>query len=213
MDKKLNAHRRPAEISNNVQPRTRPAVLDGRSMDTVDRPLPDGWRQHPQQLRPQQRYAAYGRPPHLDPVDPRYADYPAYYSDESYPQPPVTNVAVNNNGNFFRPWKEELALSLGKAIGNFFAWPVRLIGGIAEGVINAGLGILKLVLMAVIAPTLIYTGIEMYEASQAGESATEAAAEVGEQAVGLMGAVLGGIWDGVFGDDEEKPEAEPAVAE
>src|SRR3546814_5965607 len=51
-----------------------------------------------------------------------------------------------------------------------------------------------MMLIAVVAPTLIYTGIAMYEARAAGESSTEVAAEVGKQGIGLVGAVLGGIW-------------------
>src|SRR3546814_17668465 len=53
---------------------------------------------------------------------------------------PSTNVSVNNNGQFYRPWREELALSFAKAVGNFFAWPFRLLGKLAEGILNAGLG-------------------------------------------------------------------------
>src|SRR3546814_189788 len=67
---------------------------------------------------------------------------------------PSTNVSVNNNGQFYRPWREELALSFAKAVGNFFAWPFRLLGKLAEGILNAGLGIVKMMLIAVVAPTL-----------------------------------------------------------
>lgn len=126
---------------------------------------------------------------------------------ESRVSPPSTSVNVNNNGQFYRPWREELALSFAKTIGNFFAWPFRLVGKLAEGILNAGIGIVKMMLLAVVAPTLIYTGLQMYQARAAGESSTAVAAEVGKQGIGLVGAVLGGIWDGIFGDDEPKDAA------
>ena len=68
---------------------------------------------------------------------------------------PSINVGVNNNGQFYRPWREELGLSFAKTIGNFFAWPFRLVGRLAEGILNAGVGIVKMMLIAVVAPTLI----------------------------------------------------------
>src|SRR3546814_10492827 len=98
---------------------------------------------------------------------------------------PSTNVSVNNNGQFYRPWREELALSFAKAVGNFFAWPFRLLGKLAEGILNAGLGIVKMMLIAVVAPTLIYTGIAMYEARAAGESQTAVAAEIDRKSTRL----------------------------
>ena len=175
------------------------------------RTLPHGWRQHPQQMRPQQRYAPYSIPPQapFDMIDhPGYADGDlGPYSDPrsmTYDDPGSgTNVSVNNNGNFYRPWKEELALSFGKSVGNFFAFPIRLIGNIFEGIVSAGIGVIKLILIAVIAPTLLYTGMQMYHAGQNGESSTAAAADVGKEAIVLVGAVLGGIWDGIFGGDED----------
>lgn len=203
MTKKPSAKGRFVPSERSRQPL--PPTIDGKTMKTVEHTLPQGWHQHPQQVRPHQRFAPYGQPPHLGNADQGNAGYPVYYDSNGNPQQPVPHVEVNNNGQFYRPWKEELALAFGKNIGNFFAWPLRLVGGIVEGIINAGLGIVKLVLIAVIAPTLIYTGMEMYQASQQGESATAAAAEVGKDAIGLMGAVLGGMWDGVFGSDDEAP--------
>lgn len=122
-------------------------------------------------------------------------------------QPPAhtTNVEVNNNGNYYRPWKEEIAISFARSLGNFCAFPFRLIGGVFEGVFAAGIRLMKLVIFAVLAPTLLYTGMQMYKASENGETLVEAAAAVGKQSIGLMGAVLGGIWDGIFGDDEPAP--------
>src|SRR3546814_3220354 len=105
---------------------------------------------------------------------------------------------------FYRPWREELALSFAKAVGNFFAWPFRLLGKLAEGILNAGLGIVKMMLIAVVAPNLIYTGIAMYEVRADGESSTEGAAEVGKQGIGLVGDVLGGNWDGILGEEEQE---------
>lgn len=119
-----------------------------------------------------------------------------------------TNVHITNAGQFYRPWREELALSFAKTIGNFFGWPIRLLGRIAEGIVNAGLGIIKMMLIAVVAPTLIYTGIQMYEARSAGASSAEAAAEVGKEGIKLVGAVLSGIWDGIFDGEESEPKSE-----
>lgn len=110
-------------------------------------------------------------------------------------------VTVNNNGQYYRPWREELGISFGRTLGNFFAFPIRLVGGvfsgIANGIVGIGMTIVKLIVMAIIMPTLIYTGFQMYEAKQNGESSTEVAAEVAGEAIGLAGAALGGIWDAI----------------
>lgn len=140
--------------------------------------------------------------------NPAMRPMPYAYDHSNHYAAPGTNVQVNNNGQFYRPWREELALSFAKTIGNFLGWPFRLVGHIAEGILNAGLGIVKMMLLAVVAPTLIYTGIEMYQARAAGESSAQVAADVGKQGISLVGAVLGGVWDGIFGD--ETPEADQA---
>lgn len=176
--------------------------------DEVFHPQEQTWHPHPQQQRPMQRYASFATPPLHDAQNSHIrrehtmahsnTDHEAGWIDPSHQ--PQTNVSVNNNGNFYRPWKEELALSLGRTVGNFFAFPIRLIGKIFEGIVAAGISLLKLILLAVIAPTLIYTGMQMYQARQAGEPIAAAAADVGKEAIGLVGAVLGGMWNGAFGE-------------
>lgn len=108
------------------------------------------------------------------------------------------SVHVNNNQQMYRPWREELGISFGRTVGNFFAFPVRLVGRIFEGILGIFMTIVKFIVIAVVMPTLIFTGYQMYEAKQNGESATEIAADVAGEAIGLAGAALGGIWDAIF---------------
>lgn len=118
-------------------------------------------------------------------------------------QPQAPSVTVNNNGQYYRPWREELGISFGRTLGNFFAFPIRLVGNILQGLLGIGMSIVKLIVLAVVAPTLIFTGIQMYQAKQNGESSTEIAAEVAGDAIGLAGAAIGGIWDAIFDSDED----------
>lgn len=198
-----------------------PIQLEGQIIDS-DKELPVGWHQnpHPQILRPHQRsYAPYGQPPHLDqiPLNQAYGpdgqpiDPAQYYAAHGYyPPAPATNVEVNNNGQFFRPLKEELTLSFARSIGNFFAWPFRLVGRFIEGAIMAGLGVLKLVSVAIVMPLVLFTGYQYYESNQ-DKPGTEVAAELGKDGVGLVGAMLGGVWDGIFGSDDPETSAPAPV--
>jgi hypothetical protein len=178
--------------------------LEGQRIDAQGRPV-TGFRQHHPQMR---RLEPMGRPlqPHELPQAPAHMGYgyaPAH--GDFYGQQPVgTHVNVNNNQQMYRPWKEELGLSFVKTIGNFFAWPFRLIGNLIENLVLMGAGVLRTMLLLIVGPMLLMGGYSFYQANQ-DKPATEIAAELGKEGVGLVGAMLGGIWDGVFGDDEPTP--------
>ena len=120
------------------------------------------------------------------------------------------NVSVSNNGMYYRPVREELQLSAYRSFGNFFAWPVRLVGRLTENVLNALMGLFGFILKLLIIPTILFLGISIYQASE-GRTAGETAQVVGKESVGVIGGLLSGVWDGLFGeDDPENPPAEPA---
>lgn len=181
----------------------------------MDPPVPvTGFRQHPQPHPQMRRLGTFDQP--MPPAGTPYgysdpAQQMGHYGhyDPSAYQAPGTHVNVNNNGQFYRPVKEELTLSFVKTIGNFFAWPIRLVGGFIEGIVQGAVGILKGLLLMIVAPMMLMTGYSYYQANQ-DKPATEIAADLGSRGVHLVGAMLGGIWDGITGDDE--PEAENATA-
>lgn len=177
-----------------------PVTLEGKLVSDNGQPVPppQGWRQHPTQIRPS-RLQPHARPSDAGPID-QFAGV-----DPSYGQFAAgTNVTVNNGGQFYRPWKEELLISGWRSFGNFLAWPFRLVGRFVEHVVLMFAGVLKLALMAVVLPSLLFAGVSFYQ-SHKDQPAGETAHEVGKAGVGLVGSVLGGIWDGIFGDDDPAP--------
>lgn len=194
-DKRVSYH----DLEQTRPPVPRSPIIDqhGRPLTRSDKselePMPD---RHPQQMRPQ-RLQPYGRPDHLD-------NYPAYDQHLHQHNAPAVNVAVNTSA--YRPWKEELYLSGWKTFGNFLAFPFRLVGRLVEQLMLMMAGVLKIALMAVIMPSLLFAGFQFYQAHK-DQPATETAHEVGKAGIGLVGSVLGGAWDGIFGSDEyEKPD-------
>ena len=120
------------------------------------------------------------------------------------------NVSVNNNGTYFRSVRDELTLSAYRSAGNFLAWPFRLVGRLFEGIANAVMGLLGFILKILIIPTVLFLGISIYQASE-GRTAGETAQVVGKESIGVIGGLLSGIWEGIFGSDDEAAEtAEPA---
>lgn len=119
------------------------------------------------------------------------------------------NVSVSNNGTYYRSVREELQLSAFRTMGNFFAWPFRLIGRLSEGILNAIMGLFGFILKLLIIPTVLFLGITIYQASE-NRTAGETAEVVGKESVGVIGGLLSGIWDGIFGDEEEAPATETA---
>ncbi|QAY80134.1 hypothetical protein [Sphingosinicella sp. BN140058] len=187
-----------------------PQVLEGQDIT----PRTSGWRQQHPQVR---NLGTYGQPLQTSetmrglsaedhgryPIDPQMAPYLM----------PNTTVTVHNNAQNYRPWKQELGLSFAKTVGNFFAWPFRFAGRIIEGLVMAGVGLLQKVLLILVAPMLLFAGVNFYQANK-DRPATEIAADLGKDGVHLVGAILGGVWDGIFGDDEptEKPAPEKKKA-
>lgn len=104
------------------------------------------------------------------------------------------HVEVNNGGQYYRPWKEELLLSGFKTIGNLIAWPFRLVGGLLGSA-------LRFAMFAIVVPCLLFGAIGFYQ-SHRDRPAAETAHEIGRSGVGIVGSVFSGIWDGIFGSKE-----------
>lgn len=174
----------------------RSVTLDGQLVDENGRPVPNtsGWRQHPQQLR---RLHPYGRPDQIDAL----ADQDAAYG-YGHPAQPAINVSVNNGGQYYRPWKDELKIKGGSMLIDFFAWPFRLVASFFESLVSMAGRALWMIFMIIVLPTLLFSGMAFYQ-SHKDRPAAETAHEVGKAGVGLVGSVLSGIWDGIFGGDEK----------
>ncbi len=177
----------------------RHATIDGRLADSDGRIVPgtSGWAQHPQSSRAARRL----QPIPGDPFDQRLQGRGMDREEDRMPgtpaQPNVNVVVTNGGGNFYRPWKEELLISGWKSIGNLIAAPFRLVWNLLGGA-------LRLALMFVIVPAMIFGAISFYQSHQ-DKTGTEMAHDVGKAGVGLVGAAFSGIWDGLFGDDEPEP--------
>jgi hypothetical protein len=187
----------------------RNVTLEGQLVDVEGKPIRDsrGWTQHPQQGRVR-RLQPYGRPERDELYDPNpnLSEWDARYGAVQQPvQQPGVNVSVNTAA--YRPWKEELLISGWKTVGNFFAWPIRLIAGFLEGIIGAAS---RLIMIALV-PALLLSGLAFYQ-SHKDQPAGETAHQVGKASVGMVGSILGGIWAGIFGEDEPDAKKDEAAA-
>jgi len=180
-------------------------TIDGRLADSQGEVVPgtSGWAQHPQASRATRRLQPMPQNPQQQPQQhpgQMYDQYGQPYMMQPQAQPNVS-VNVSHDGNYYRPWKEELMISGFRSIGNLIAWPFRLIANLLGGA-------LRLALMFVIVPAMIFGAISFYQSHQ-DKPATEMAHDVGKAGVGLVGAAFGGIWDGLFGSDEPAPKETP----
>ena len=103
------------------------------------------------------------------------------------------NVVTNHNIHLDR--KEWMFRGIVGGIGNILAFPFRLIGNIITKIFEAIIGALKIALLIVMVPTLIWLGLELKEKLSEQES-VEAGAQVlieqaGEVANGTKKAISG----------------------
>lgn len=115
------------------------------------------------------------------------------------------HVEVNNGGQHYRPWKEELLLSGFRTIGNLIAWPFRLVGGLLGSA-------LRFAMFAIVVPCLLFGAIGFYQTHR-DRPAAETAHEIGRSGVGIVGSVFSGIWDGIFGSGGPEKTAADARSE
>jgi hypothetical protein len=172
-------------------------TIDGRLVDSHGEIVPgtSGWAQHPQSGRPSRRL----QPMPNRPQDAQHPNHGQAYDQygQPYQMPPAqpsVNVTVSNDGQYYRPWKDELKISAGRSIGNFIAAPFLLVWGLLGAA-------LRMALMFVIVPAMIFGAIAFYQSHQ-DKSGNEMAHDIGKAGVGLVGSAFSGIWDGFFGDDE-----------
>lgn len=198
----MNDQRRPRPIDAS---RT---IIDAEPVERSGSLQHSRFRQHEMQNRRMSRLAV------PDPIDRRQParrplprdDY-GYDDDRGYDDRDSrrdgVHVQVNNGGQYYRPWKEELLLSGFRTFGNFLAWPFRLIGGLMGSA-------MRFMLFAVVVPSILIGAISFYQEHR-DQPAADTAREIGRSGVGIAGAALGGIWDGIFGSDDPEPAARPAA--
>ncbi len=169
------------------------------------------WSRETPAAKNPRRLQPYGQSPQGREIYPDFDhdDHLGYYGHRNHNNESRGDVNVSVNTAAYRPWKEEVGLSFLRTIGNFFGWPFRLIGKFVEGIMGMFVRVLGMILLFVIAPTVIFAGISYYQENK-DRPTTEMAHDIGAEGVGLVGSVLGGIWDGIFGDDEPTKEDAPA---
>lgn len=174
----------------------RRSTADGRLVDAAGEIVPgtSGWAQHPQSSRATRRLQPVA-PPEVDARRDPYAD--GEWRHPAHPQQQAPNVTVSVNGSHYRPWREELLISGWRSAGNLLAWPFRLVAGLIGSA-------LRIALTFIIGPAMLLGAIAFYQ-SHKDASGPQMAHDVGKAGVGLVGAAIGGIWDGIFGSDEPDP--------
>ena len=174
----------------------------------------DRWGTHASPMRRVSRLAVPDRSDRPG----RFREAPAYRDDDGW-EPSVrrrddgrahddrregVHVQVNNGGQHYRPWREELLLSGFRTVGDLLAWPFRLIGGLVGAAA-------KIMLIGVIAPAVFFGAVGFYM-DHRNAPATETAHAVGKSGVGIVGSAFRGLWDGIVGNDDPAPSARNARA-
>lgn len=103
------------------------------------------------------------------------------------------NINVVTNTNQHLPFREWLIRGLLVSVGNALAFPFRLIGTAISTIVTGVIGIIKIAIIIVLIPTLIWLGIMLQQNMQSQESVESGTAEMLEQA----GKVVDGIGKGI----------------
>lgn len=134
---------------------------------------------------------------------PRAVPMPMHHSDEMgnhalsgmLPGGQNLNVVTNHNTHLSR--KEWIVRGIVGALGNAVAWPFRLIGDLISqllgGIIAALLGILKIAIIIIAVPTLLWLGFLLLEQMQSAESVEEGAGIVVDNAGSLADGVVNAV--------------------
>lgn len=105
------------------------------------------------------------------------------------------NVITNHNVHLSR--REWLFRGVVGAFGNACAWPFRLfadlVGYLLKGVIGAVIGVLKVALIIIAVPTLLWLGLQVLEMVQSADNVEDGAAMVTEQAGEFASGVNKGV--------------------
>lgn len=107
--------------------------------------------------------------------------------------PTGQNINVVTNHNIHLPFRDWLLRGLIGAVGSALAFPFRLVGGVLNSIAQGVVSILKMAIIVVLIPTLIWLGIELQEKMQEQASVEDGAAEMVHQA----GDVVSGIGKGI----------------
>ena len=111
--------------------------------------------------------------------------------------PTGQNINVVTNHNIHLPFREWLLRGLIGSFGTALAFPFRLFGDAVSSVVQGAIGIIKIGIIIVLIPTLIWLGIELQQMMQEQESVEAGAAEIVNQA----GQVVDGVSRGISGGD------------
>ena len=103
------------------------------------------------------------------------------------------NINVVTNTNQHLPFREWLIRGLLGSVGNALAFPFRLIGTAISAIVTGVIGIVKIAVIIVLIPTLIWLGIMLQQNMQSQESVESGTAEMVNQA----GKVVDGIEKGI----------------
>lgn len=114
----------------------------------------------------------------------------------SFQASPGTQVNIDQRGQFYRPWKEEMKISFFRSLGKAIAFPFVLIGELIKGVLMGLLGIAKVAAVVLILPILIFKGMQYAEESK-NKNAEQIAGEIGASSVGIANSVGRGLKDGM----------------
>lgn len=111
--------------------------------------------------------------------------------------PTGQNINVVTNHNIHLPFREWLLRGLIGSVGSALAFPFRLFGEAVSSVVQGVIGIIKIAIIIILVPTLIWLGVELQAMMQEQESVEAGAAEMVNQA----GQVVDGVSRGISGSE------------
>ena len=102
-------------------------------------------------------------------------------------------------GNIHLPFKDWLLRGILGSVGSLFAFPFRVVGNAINGLVDGVIGIVKMAIILILAPTLIWLGMQLLAEMKEQESIEAGTATVVDHA----GSMVSGIGKGLDGKKGE----------
>ena len=109
------------------------------------------------------------------------------------------NISVVTNHNIHLPFKDWLLRGILGSVGSVFAFPFRVVGNAINGLVEGVIGIVKMAIILILAPTLIWLGMQLLAEMKEQESIEAGTATVVDHA----GSMVSGIGKGLDGEQGE----------
>lgn len=103
------------------------------------------------------------------------------------------NINVVTNHNLHLPFKDWMARGVVGGVGSVLAFPFKLVGDIISALANGILSLVKMAVMVVLFPTLLWMGYQLQQSMQEEESVEDGTAAIVDHAEDVVSGIGKGI--------------------